>query len=1242
MNRKYVPYLIIIIILFQFGNSKGENDNKKQLRKTQGTPNVTKFNINNISTYLRSDGDSELDNNGNGGFVYPKGSGKTAVFESGFLWGAKVNGGEVRVGGSAYSSGLQSGKIISPGVAEDPNLDKNRIYRVRSDYASANLSGEAVDEGVSESAIFDQYQKDWNEWPASDGAPYTDIDSSGVYDPSIDIPGVAGANQTIWFVANDLNPGKTQKLYGSDPMGIEMQVTIWGYSQAGPLGNMFFRKYKIINKGNDILSDTYVTMWSDVDIGDASDDYAGCDTSLSLGYAYNANPTDATYKETVPPAVGFDFFQGPIVDSPGDSAIFNGQIIHDKKNLPMTAFYYFARGDLSVTDPTTESYEGTLQFYNFMQGKIGKTGALFTTPVDQGSVPTPFVLAGDPTNGTGWVDGQILQAGDRRIGSASGPFTMNPGDEQEVVVAEIAAIGGDYLGSVTLLKNYDKVAQDAYDNFFRIPQGAQIPNLSATPLDGEVILSWSGVSASATEKYNERGYKFQGYNVYQLPSPSASKSEGKLLATYDIIDEVKTIYGFEFDPRTGNNELTPVQFGTDNGIVRTYRTDQDAVRGLPLYNGTRYYFAVTSYSYNPDPLAVPNVLENPISVITVVPQSQDPGVIFSSEPGESSNVQHEGSADAQVDVTVVDPTKLTGDNYEVYFDQQHYFLDKDGKWKKTNFPDSIGKSLNKDVSPSSMSGIGVYSEEAGTINLMLSIDLQSPDGDYIDGVKLTFPSEVTINSAGDIENCANGSVESPTINGQEIFWGNNDTTTFGCFDGNQILQVNVNSFTPPITINYLLYDDGFGDSVGDTAGIINASGSFQITSIGNKFVTQNHWNLKNVETGEILLQDQTIIGGTDIYEGVDGPGGSSALGSNVGASANPIVDGLQVSVSGSYAAPITIQNLTLNDEPLAVGNGSNIPYDLTDYTFFGNITGWANEKEGYGSISIDELQQDYEFRFTGELDSIIINGKKVYITKEGTGSIATFYGARNYDLANHPLNPNPGSSTRFTVRIPFEVWNIDQGIQVNYQIYDRDQADPTVDGFEVWNRDGRMYCEVLNTPYSESVISESMVTAGSPDFVGDNFTWNNTWYNSLYTTGDIVKVFYANPLQLGKDKFTFESPAAPEYNETLAQDDIQKINVFPNPYYGVNPEEINKYQRFVTINHLPKEAKIRIYNLAGGLVKTINKNSESQFQRWDLANNDGLPVASGLYIIHIDMPELGREKILKAAIVQEQQVLDRF
>ena len=108
-------------------------------------------------------------------------------------------------------------------------------------------------------------------------------------DPELrDIPGVPGADQTIWYVANDQNAGLTTDLYGAQPVGMEMQATFWAYAQTGALGNMFFRKYTIINK-TDILGDpqnfneTYVTMWSDPDVGDASEDFMGSEILIFQG-----------------------------------------------------------------------------------------------------------------------------------------------------------------------------------------------------------------------------------------------------------------------------------------------------------------------------------------------------------------------------------------------------------------------------------------------------------------------------------------------------------------------------------------------------------------------------------------------------------------------------------------------------------------------------------------------------------------------------------------------------------------------------------------------------------------------------------------------------------------------------------------------------------------------------------------------------------------------------------------------
>ena len=73
---------------------------------------------------------------------------------------------------------------------------------------------------------------------------------------------------------------------------------------------------------------------------------------------------------------------------------------------------------------------------------------------------------------------------------------------------------------------------------------------------------------------------------------------------------------------------------------------------------------------------------------------------------------------------------------------------------------------------------------------------------------------------------------------------------------------------------------------------------------------------------------------------------------------------------------------------------------------------------------------------------------------------------------------------------------------------------------------------------------------------------------------------------------------------------------------------------------MPANATIRIFDLAGVLVRTIEKNSAAtQFQQWDLRNDNNYPVASGIYVAYIDMPDQAKTKVLKLAIIQEVQVL---
>jgi hypothetical protein len=123
-------------------------------------------------------------------------------------------------------------------------------------------------------------------------------------------------------------------------------------------------------------------------------------------------------------------------------------------------------------------------------------------------------------------------------------------------------------------------------------------------------------------------------------------------------------------------------------------------------------------------------------------------------------------------------------------------------------------------------------------------------------------------------------------------------------------------------------------------------------------------------------------------------------------------------------------------------------------------------------------------------------------------------------------------------------------------------------------------------------------------------------------------------------------------NVAVARGDVQQIKVFPNPYYGVNRAETDRVSRFVTFSHLPAYAVIRIFNLAGVLVRRLDKTDPTtQWLRWDLQNLNGLPVASGIYVAYVELRDapwgapgdhdLGT-KTLKFAIIQEQQFLRNY
>lgn len=1250
-----ILFLVFFLILpnTTYSNQMPKEGDKDKIQNMRGPQKVTDdpftslIDVNNITLYVQPTGFHFNFYGGSWSSAFPKGT-AGGIYQEGIVWGGLVNDGQspvLRVGGNTYFSGTQK-------------LD--RVYRVRPDYQTADLTDDAANfyyyqnYPLDASAVNagniqelrDQYAKDWLEWPADKGAPYNDVDGDGSYDPNIDIPGIPGASQTIWIHYND---ALAPQAYGSPPIGIEVTQTFWAYSVTNPLGNVIFKKVNVVYKGvegvppTSTINDMYLVQWADPDIGQYTDDFAGCDQELNLGYAYSSSTNDAVYSGLglAPPALGYDFLQGVAyyTGDPNDSAIVNlkwrkgYKYVHPPEQ-PMTVFTYFAAGG-AWQDPDGQDPLGTPQWYNLMRGFLPRPpypeGVPF--PANVGGTPEGFgtyLLSGNPVTGSGFVDGVAEGPGDRRIVCVHGPFNMALNDTAEIVVALIGGIGSTNLSSVSVLKFNDIFAQYAYDQLFDLPS-FKAPTVSFTNLDKKIVLNWDNSDAAALEKSSPKGYTFQGYNVYQFPNSSFNLKDAIRVATFDVKDNVTTILDDQFDEGSGLVLELPAQFGTDAGIQRYIQITTDAVRSQPLRNGQEYYFGVSAYGYNPNlegnlPF---KALESALVRITAVPQQPTPGVTYGEETGGEIEVTHTtGTADGGPFVTVVDPSKLTGHNYEVFFSDRQEIRDENGDWVAGSSiisrPTGDGPDTLINVA---VDIAAVYGPQAGTLELQCMLSYESPDFDWVDGVKMTFPEGTTILSAPNFEagntDSRYSGIIAPTIIGNVVMMGDSDRTGNGSFTGGEQWTLIVTG-SVPLDINWKVYDDGYG------GGPVDAEGTTTVTGVGFASRLALYWNLQDVTSNEIKLANRSEVNGTDLFPY------RSDVPVDLGLNASPLVDGFQINLDIGYDAPIVPFSYTIQSNAGSVVRAGNSPHPtrtiIGNYTYFGLPTSWAIDGLGFGTTDINKLQQDYELRYTGIIRDTVINGRNIKYVASG-GQMATIYGVvSGSSLADHPMNPNPGSTNRFLIRIPFEIWNKDTQQQVNVMFRDREQlldADP----FYAWYPDNRNYLVIVNTPYDEAHIFNS----GDP--LLNEATWILVIWSTRTVVGDIITVTYANPVQIGVDTYTFSTPVATSYSDTRAKKDVEKINVFPNPYYGFQYRETTREGKYVTFSHLPTRATIRIFDLAGVLVRTIDKNDESQFTRWNLQNNNNYPVASGIYIVYIDMPDLGTTKILKLALIQEEQIL---
>ena len=85
---------------------------------------------------------------------------------------------------------------------------------------------------------------------------------------------------------------------------------------------------------------------------------------------------------------------------------------------------------------------------------------------------------------------------------------------------------------------------------------------------------------------------------------------------------------------------------------------------------------------------------------------------------------------------------------------------------------------------------------------------------------------------------------------------------------------------------------------------------------------------------------------------------------------------------------------------------------------------------------------------------------------------------------------------------------------------------------------------------------------------------------------------------------------------------LEHVAVVPNPYRATEAWDTPAGHEVHFIN-LPTKALIRIYTVSGDLVATLDHNDTVRdFERWDLKNQNGQDVASGIYMYRVESGSL--------------------
>jgi hypothetical protein len=1149
-------------------------------------------------------------------------------------------------------------------------------------------------------------------------AYFWDNNNDGVYDPMTgDFPSIyvrgcedapQNADEMIFWVYNDEGGGAAHTNSKGQAIRMEVQAQAFAYATNDELNNMSFIHYRLINRASEAIDSMFFAMWVDADLGCYQDDYVGCDTTKgpngkprNLMYMYNQDDADGNPGTTCPggvatygtniPIVGVDYFRGPLDPRKLPVGKIPTKEDYDKAEIGMSSFMYYNNGGVGTPPPATTDPTQVIDFYRYLNA-IWKDGTPLTgggsgyNPSDPTAKPTKYAFPGDPDDGKGWsMVNANLPYGDRRTIQASGPFPLNPGAINELIVG-VPWVPNQGGGKVSLLdiRTADDIAQDLFDRCFRLEDGPDAPDLDVIELENELVLVLTNNSTSNNYKelyglsnklpnrqerpagwvFNPNRpsefYEFEGYKIYQLAGPTVTYSKSlvdqgsdliKLVAQVDVKNRVKNIFNWSSLPDPFNTSL-PAYYpvlqveAADAGIRHTFKVTQDLFAksdDKSLVNHKKYYFVAVAYGHN-------NFLD------------------FDKNGGSGQKRPYiEGRLNVKSYIGI--PRPIVDRNQKADYGDGAIVTRLDGVGIGSNFVDIADETRNA-ILDKTFKGEITYKAGRGPIAVNIYNPLEVKDGEY--------ELVITDNTPADDKIDANATWKLKKIGEtQEV-----------------VSDKTIERLNEQVVAKY-----GFSIAIAQT----KDAGSDPNIEANNGMLGGE---LEYADSGKPLW-----------FRGIS--------------------DGILPQFD--FVTNQNLEDLGTNDPnqrlSTAFLDGQFIPYCAAAYkprTSSGVVLpfaspGWHNSKNGsfYGSIRRNLANiNNVNLVFTSDKSKwsrcMVVESNNTMYQSDGllpkgysTQSELnnTNMGLRRDASVGSDTNPDaPSDGTIGKSWFPGYAIDVETGRRLmvffaENSAYDLNNTQGIQDiynfsqtptgGDMIWNPTADLVALLRTNANPNQELNPGNLVAGCGHYIyvtdlnyddwkkaydalvanptaQQNFVKNIRWtampipaqgtrllsYQDGLIPNDVtIKLRVDNPYQVALDaaKGTGVNNSYPTYRFTIkgkqASDlatssekasALDAIKVIPNPYYAYSAYEVNQFSNIVKIANLPAKCVVTIYTLDGKFIRQyrrdetpgrptssspgVNNYQVTPAIEWDLKNAKGIPVASGTYIIHI-ASDLGEKTI---------------